>query len=554
MELLQYLLPSFHLLRLDSYEVLPSEHQLRLNLTSTQTEVACPLCGQLSHRVHSRYERTLADLPCVAFSLTLVVQACKFFCSNSDCRRRIFTERLSEVAAPWARKTVRFIERLQSIGLALGGAAGASLCDRLGYAICGSTLLNHLKKLKLPDFQTPRVLGVDDFAFRRGHNYGTILVDLEAHRPIALLADRKAETLIEWLQAHPGIEVLSRDRSKAYKSAMDKAAPDAVQVADRFHLVKNLSEMLEKAFANYRSELKAAEQSQHQSTATEASEETVLAIAKPTATAQSQQRIRQNQQRKIKQQKTIKALRLEGWTQTATAQKVGVSLKTVERYNTLPDFPGMPARRPTFGRSILDPYKQQLLEWWNEGIREPSILLKLLEPYGFEGSLRTLQRYLSGLREAQGLPPVRIKVHQTLPKVVDPQTPPFTPRQAAYLVVLKPENQQAEDTDLLEQLVKQHSDLAELVQLADEFLQLLRERQADAFDDWLLRAAGCTIKPLQTFAKGLFDDYAAVKASMMSEVSNGPVEGLNNKLKMLKRQMYGRASLELLEKRFIMAA
>ena len=554
MELLQYLLPSFHLLRLDSYEVLPSEHQLRFNLTSTQTEVACPLCGQLSHRVHSRYERTLADLPCVAFSLTLVVQACKFFCSNSDCRRRIFTERLSEVAAPWARKTVRFIERLQSIGLALGGAAGASLCDRLGYAICGSTLLNHLKKLKLPDFQTPRVLGVDDFAFRRGHNYGTILVDLEAHRPIALLADRKAETLIEWLQAHPGIEVLSRDRSKAYKSAMDKAAPDAVQVADRFHLVKNLSEMLEKAFANYRSELKAAEQSQHQSTATEASEETVLAIAKPTATAQSQQRIRQNQQRKIKQQKTIKALRLEGWTQTATAQKVGVSLKTVERYNTLPDFPGMPARRPTFGRSILDPYKQQLLEWWNEGIREPSILLKLLEPYGFEGSLRTLQRYLSGLREAQGLPPVRIKVHQTLPKVVDPQTPPFTPRQAAYLVVLKPENQQAEDTDLLEQLVKQHSDLAELVQLADEFLQLLRERQADAFDDWLLRAAGCTIKPLQTFAKGLFDDYAAVKASMMSEVSNGPVEGLNNKLKMLKRQMYGRASLELLEKRFIMAA
>ena len=257
---------------------------------------------------------------------------------------------------------------------------------------------------------------------------------------------------------------------------MDKAAPDAVQVADRFHLVKNLSEMLEKAFASYRSELKAAEQSQHQATVTEAPEETVLAIAKPTATAQSQQRIRQNQQRKIEQQKAIKALRSEGWTQTATAQKVGVSLKTVERYNTLPDFPGMPARRPTFGRSILDPYKQQLLECWNEGIRKLSILLELLEPYGFEGSLRTLQRYLSGLREAQGLPPVRIKVHHTLPRVADPQTPPFTPRQAAYLVVLKSETRQAEDSDLLEQLVKQHEDLARLVELADEFLQLLRQR------------------------------------------------------------------------------
>lgn len=519
MELLQCLLPSLHLLHLDSYALLPEEHRLILNLSSTQTQAACPVCGQPSHRIHSHYTRTLADLPCVAFSLTLMVQVCKFFCSNPDCRRRIFTERLPEVAAPWARKTVRFIQQLQSIGLALGGAAGARLSHRFGYEIGGSTLLNQLGKLELPSFETPKVLGVDDFAFRKGHNYGTILVDLETHQPIALLADRKAETLVTWLEAHPGVEVLSRDRSKTYKRAMTKGAPEAIQVADRFHLVKNLSEALEQAFGSYRSELKAAEQSQHQDIVTEAPEKTVLAIAKPTATEKSQQQIQHNQQRKIEQQKTIKALRAQGWTQTTIAQKVGVSLKTVERYSSLPDFPELPARRPTFGRSVLDPYKQKLLEWWNAGIREPSLLMKLLEPCGFEGSLRTLQRYISGLREVQGLPPVRIQVNQALPKVMDPQTPPFTPRQAAYLVVLRPEN-----------------------------------RQADALDDWLMKAAGCAIKPLQTFAKGLFDDYAAVKASLMTEVSNGPVEGLNNKLKMLKRQMYGRASLELLEKRFIMAA
>ena len=138
--------------------------------------------------------------------------------------------------------------------------------------------------------------------------------------------------------------------------------------------------------------------------------------------------------------------------------------------------------------------------------------------------------------------------------MTDPQTPPFTPRQAAYLVVLKPENRQAEDTDLLERVVQQHPDLMMLVELADEFLELLRHRQADALDDWLMKAATCAIKPLKTFAKGIFDDYAAVKASLMTEVSNGPVEGLNNKLKMLKRQMYGRANLELLAKRLIMAA
>jgi transposase len=483
-----------------------------------------------------------------------VLQVSKFFCDNPVCVRRLFTERLPDVAPPWARKTARLIRRLEAIGLALGGAAGARLGHCLGYAVCGSTLLNQLQRLPLPDFTTPKVLGVDDFAFRKGHNYGTILVNLETHQPIALLADRKAETLVEWLQAHPGIEVLSRDRSKTYKSAMTEGAPEAMQVADRFHLVKNLSETLEQVFGSYRSELKAAEQSQHQATIADALEQTVLAVPQPTATEKAQQQIRQNQHRKREHQQTIKSLRAQGWTQTAIAQKVGVSLKTVERYSRLPNFPETPARRPTFGRSLLDPYKPQLLHWWNAGMREPSILMQLLKPCGFEGSLRTLQRYISGLRKVQGLPPVRLKVAQALPKVIDPQSPPFTPRQAAYLVVLNRENRQAGETDLLERVMQQHPDLTLLVELADEFLQLLRQRQSDAFDDWLLKAASCALKPLQTFAKGLFDDYAAVKASLMTEFSNGPVEGLNNKLKLLKRQMYGRASLELLAKRFIMAA
>ena len=378
-------------------------------------------------------------------------------------------------------------------------------------------------------------------------------MNLETHQPIALLADRKAETLALWLQAHPVVEVLSRDRSKTYKRAMSEGAPEAIQVADRFHLVKNLSETLERAFGSYRRELKAAEQSQHQLTA-ETPKEIVVAVPQPTATEAAQQRIRQNQYRKVEQQQTIKSLRAQGWLQTAIAQKLGVSLRTVERYSHLPDFPEVPARRATFGRSLLDPYKPKLLDWWNAGIREPSILMERLKPCGFEGSLRTLQRYIRGLRKAEGLPPVRIKVTQTLPKVVDPQSPPFTPRQAAYLVVLNPDNRQAEAIDLLERVMQQHPDLTVLVELADEFLQLLRHRQANALDDWLLKAATCAIKPLQTFAKGIFDDYAAVKASLMGEVSNGPVEGLNNKLKMLKRQMYGRASLELLAKRLIMAA
>lgn len=549
MEFIQSLLPGAGLLRLNRYDI-EGGNCLTLSLTSTQVIVPCPLCGGLTHRVHSHYERTLADLPCVQFRLRLILQVCKFFCPNAECRRRIFTERLPEVAAPWARKTVRFIQRIQSIGLALGGAAGSRLSGRLGYASSGSTLLNHLHRLRLPTFETPKVLGVDDFAFRKGHNYGTILVDLETHQPIALLADRKAETLVEWLQAHPGIEVLSRDRSKTYKSAMDKAAPEAMQVADRFHLVKNLSEVLERVLGGYRSALKKVEHSQQQHTIAATPEKIVIARPTPTGAEKTQQRILTNQKHRIKQQKAIKKMRAQHCPPSTISRKLGVSLKTVERYGASPDFPAVPARRPTFGRSLLDPYKHQLLEWWNDGIRQPSILMERLQPVGYKGTIRTLQRYISGLRRAQGLPPARFRVVKPLPKVIVPTSPPFTPRQAAYLIVLRPENRQAEEIDLLERMT-QHPALAVVVDLADAFLQLLRQRQSDAFDDWLVRIENSSLKPLQTFAKGLIDDYAAVKASMSSEWSNGPVEGLNNKLKMLKRQMYGRASLDLLAKRFI---
>ena len=552
MELLQYLLPNPSLLNLQSYEIDLESHHLTLTVSSTQTNAQCPLCGAWTQRIHSRYQRTLADLPCLDFSLILLVQVCKFFCPNSECRRRIFTERIPEVVAPWARKTVRLVQRLQEIGLALGGAAGSRLGNHLGYSSCGSTLLNHLQRLPLPDFEIPKILGVDDFAFRKGHQYGTILVNLETNQPIALLADRKADTLADWLREHPGVEILSRDRSKTYKSAMDKAAPEAIQVADRFHLVKNLSDTLEIAFGNYRAELKAIEQGTNPA-AVEDPDQTVVVSPQPTATAIAQEQTRKNHQHRLERQRQIKALRKQQWSTAAIALEVGVSTRTVRRYLAQPDFPEIPTRRPTFGRSLLDPYKPEIVAWWNSEIMDSNLLMSLLQEKGYQGSLRTLQRYLAGLREAQGLPPARIRVDQPLPKVVDTQSLPLTPSRAAYLIVLKEENREPEEIKLLEHLVQQHPDLANLVGLAHEFLQLLRQRRVEAFDSWLNRTLACGIQPLKKFAAGLMDDYAAVKASMMTEVSNGPVEGLNNRLKMLKRQMYGRAGLELLTKRFVMA-
>ncbi|MGR3279434.1 ISL3 family transposase [Acaryochloris marina NIES-2412] len=538
MELLQALLPSPNGLQLNDYEMDLEHQHLELSVMSTQTVAPCPLCGSVAHRVHSRYQRTLADLPCLHFSLSLLVLVCKFFCPNPGCRRRIFTERIPEVAAPWARKTVRQVQHLQEIGLALGGAAGSRLGKCLGYFSCGSTVLNHLERLPLPELEVPEVLGVDDFAFRKGRQYGTILVNLETHKPIALLPDRKADTLADWIREHPGVEVFSRDRSTTYKSAINKAAPEAIQVADRFHLVKNLSEVLEIALGSYRAELKAASEAQHpQPSAEPDCAETVVVIPQPTAIEAAQELTRQKHQLRVQQQREIKALREQEWPILAIAEKVGVSERTVRRYSARPDFPDLPPRRPTFGRSLLDPYKQEVVSEWNSGITNSSAMMVLLQQKGYKGSRRTLQRYMRGLRKAQGISSPSGRVAKSVPKVVDPQSPPFTPRQAAYLIVQRDENQEGEDKELLGHLVKQHPDLKTLVDLAYTFLELLRQRQADAFDSWLMEALACPINPLKKFAASLMDDYAEVKASMMMEVSNGPVEGLNNKLKMLKRQM-----------------
>jgi transposase len=479
LQFLQCVLPGANLLRLERYEIDAENQQLTLSVSSTQTLAQCPLCFNSTARIHSHYERTLMDLPCVSFRMTLVMQVYKFFCDNSECIRRIFTERIAEVVSPWARKTARLVQKIQTIGLALGGAAGARLSHQFGALVCGSTILNHLKKLSLPEFEVPRILGVDDFAFRKGHNYGTILVDLERNKPIALLPDRKAETLAAWLIQHPGVEVLSRDRSKAYRSGMTQGAPEAIQVADRFHLVKNLGETLEKVLGNYDAELKVIEQKQRQALA---STEMVVVTAKSTATANAKAQTQALHQKRVQQQQEIKKLTEQQWSQEAIAKMLGISTRTVQRYLSSPDLPETHSPSRLLGQSSLEPYKQIILEWWNADIKRPKVLMILLKQKGYTGCERTLTRYLSSLREAQGLPPSRVKPVKGLPQVIDPQSPPLTARQAAYLILKRTENRDAEDLELLTRLVSQHPNLAMAVDLADEFLQLLRQQKAELFD------------------------------------------------------------------------
>ena len=546
MELLKYFLPDASMLNLKHWELDTESHQMVVTVCSTQAVTGCPLCQSLTGRVHSRYERTLRDLPLAQFRLTIVLEVCKFFCLNEACRRRIFTERLPTIVAPWARRTLRYAGQLTAIGFSLGGAAAVRLARHLNAAASRNTFLRLIAHRPFPEQTTPRILGVDDFALRKGHQYGTILVDLETHQPISLLPDRRAETLAEWLKAHPGIEILSRDRSKTYKRGMSEGAPEAIQVADRFHLLHNLEETLEKAFKGHAQVFRRVEQAQppdHDSIAPWS-----CTPMPPLATTKRAQRLERYEQ--------VHTLRQQGYRIQDIAHHLGMGERTVYTYLSYETFPEWQSSIRRRG-SGLDPYKGYLIEQWQQGHQQTKQLFADIQQQGYQGSYATVARYTRQLRQSQPQnQPAPESLHDLPGRGPAPQHPTAAPislsaRRASWLLLQRAETLSTEEEQTLEHLCQQ-PELVDAITLAQGFITLVRQRLPADLDDWLEKAKNSSVKAFQAFAKGLKEDYDAVKAGLTLAVSNGPVEGLNNRLKMLKRQMFGRAGLDLLARRFIL--
>jgi transposase len=521
-----------------------------LHVTSTQQVVPCPVCAVFTSRVHSRYTRTPADLPWGTARVRWQLRVRKFVCTNAQCPRRIFTERLPEVVAPWARRTRRLVAWLIAVGLALGGAAGMRLSRRLGCPLSRQTLLRLIRRLPLTGDRTPRVLGVDDFAFRTRQTYGTVLIDLERQQPVALLPDREAETLAQWLHAHPGVQIITRDRARAYADGARHGAPEATQVADRFHLLQNLVEALEQVFHTHRTALAAVNDAIRRQGVPLV--DGTIAVPVPPAPPAGQEKTAQRRARRVECHHQVWALRQQGWPGHAIATHLGIGRSTVFRDLRTAALPER-TRRADRGRSILNPYKPYLLERWNAGCCDALRLYGELQQRGYPGSYPTVARYVQRLRQAQGQTPRQRRRRLPLPVVAEPRRPLLTARQAAWLVVRRAAPRDEEEAQQLAQLRAQRAEVAEAIDLAQDFAQLVRQQQPQALEPWLARAAKSAVGAFQRFAKGLRDDYEAVKAGVTLPWSQGPVEGQITRLKLLKRQMFGRAGLALLERRFVLA-
>jgi transposase len=421
-----------------------------------------------------------------------------------------------------------------------------------------STLLRLVRDAALPPPGDPQVLGVDDWAWRRGQRYGSILVDLERRRPIKLLSDRTAESLATWLREHPGIDVISRDRAGAYADGARQGAPDAVQVADRFHLLANAGELVERVLGSRRAALRQAAATVDRMGSECLPPETASAItpAPPPGRIRAQERQHERRVQRLARYDAVVALHQEGHSHAAISRQTGLGRRTVRRYLRAPAFPerSAPPARPT----MLAPYEAYLRTRWTEGCHNAQQLWREIRSRGFAGQAANVRRYLAQWRPEPGRPGPTVRQNQAddappTPPVRQPMLVP-SPRQARWLVLRAVETLTSEERAYRTALLDAEPIIRGVQQLVVDFETLVRTRDAPGLVAWLERADASSVPEVRSFAAGLRRDRAAVDAALSSPWSNGQTEGQINRLKVLKRQMYGRAKLDLLEKRFLYAA
>jgi len=397
-------LPHLEGLRLDEYTA--TAGRIALRVAAVTATAPCPACQHPSRRIHSRYVRMVADVAWGGVPVTLRVQVRRFFCGNTACPRRIFAERLPRLVDRYARQTCIRRTMLQRIGLALGGAAGARLAAALGLPVGRTALLALVRAVPRPTGEPLRVVGIDEWAWRRGHRFGTILVDLARHRVVDLLADRAADSTAAWLRQRPGIAVVVRDRSGLYADAAHRGAPEATQIADRWHLIHNLAEGLEAFLLQQRAALRAA--SAVPGEAPLVASDTAPGPLTPQRPRHGQQRAeeasRQRNARLVEQYEAIRRLHTAGADVADIARRVGTSRRTVYRYRDLPE-PPAPKRphRPSRQR-VLTPYEPYLLQRWGEGCHNGMRLYREIRVQGYAYGASNVMRFVAQLRrdEAAG--------------------------------------------------------------------------------------------------------------------------------------------------------
>jgi transposase len=514
--------------------------KLRIWAHSGTDGAACRRCGQFSARVHSTYRRRLADAPVGGRPVTLWLGVRRFFCGNDDCKSVTFAEQFEGLTTPRARRTPPLARMLTAIGLALAGRAGTRLASQLGLPASRTGLLRLVMALPDPETGTLTIIGIDGFAFRRGRDYGTILINVETGRPVDLLRDREADTVADWLKEHPGVKVICRDRAGAYADGARQGAPDADQVADRWHIYHNLCEHTGKAVARHRSCLEEPAPEEPEETAVpEAPQVPDLQQAAIDAAArragESALAVRTRQRYDL-----VQSLKAQGKGIKPIKRETGLAKETVRRFYYAETVDELLVKVKDGRPSILDEHKPYLHQRWNQGCANVIQLHAELKERGYKGSYGTIRDYMLPFREAGAAPPA-------VPG-------PPKARDLARWITADPDNLDDDEKAELAKARGRCPDLDALAGHVTEFAKILTGRHGDRLDDWIAKVEADDQPDLHSFVRGIKRDYEAVLNGLTMPWSSGVVEGNVNRTKMIKRQMYGRAAFPLLRKRVLLVS
>lgn len=539
------LLPDSKRVSVERVEIHEAREHVEIEVRSIAPRASCPDCGTDSASIHSWYARKLRDLPWHGFKVTIIWHTRRFVCRVDDCGRKIFTERLPEFAGSGSRRTNRFSLAIRCIAFACGGEPGSRLADRLGIATSPDTLLREIRRTSVVSRPIPRALGVDDWALKRGHRYGTMLCDLESGEPVELLPERNAASLSQWLQDHPGVEVIARDRVDYYIKGATEGAPQATQVADRFHLMQNLREAIVRTIERNQKEIRQAVQEAITKVDDEnASDNTKPQVDEDTARRPTQAGLRKQRNRERRKRRYDEVIRLhqQGVSIRGISKQLHLNRKIVRRFLQAGEFP---ERACVSRRSQLDPYLPYLQQRWDEGCRNAKQLTEEIQQQGYEGSYANVRRRIQKWRRPR---PAAKQIGATIVKPVS------SANRISWLILKSNDKSEGEDRRITDAILNRCDDVKKAWAVASEFVDMLRNRKGNKLLQWIEQAATKDVPiELRRFAKGLTKDIDAVTAALTLPWNNGSSEGHINRLKLIKRQMYGRANFDLLRQRFLFA-
>ncbi len=516
-----------------------TEQDLQIWVISHRVSSICPRCSQPSQAIHSYYRRKPLELPCTGQTVRLELSVKKFFCREKTCLQKIFTERLPEFIEPSSRLTSRLRTIVQAIAGAFNAQGGARLGAQLGIRLSRMTYLRSLLRFSISPVEQVKHVGIDDFAWKRGKSYGTVLVDLDTHAIIDLLPDREAATVQHWLETHEEVDIVSRDRGGAYADGATQGAPQAQQCADRWHLCSNLGEAVERFLIRTHTQLP---EPQPTETAQPAEAGASPPLSSYSATPAQQGRTQGRLLRKWKLYQRVKELHAAGMSLRKIGEELGLARNTVRKYFREPPESPRPTPR-AFRASLLDPYDDYLLERLSQGCRNAAQLFREIQDQGFSGSLSITKAYVRYLQSS---------THDgKAPRTRTQRAEAISPRELRWLLTHKREKLDQEDQARLDQLLTVSTEVQTVHALVQSFLDMVRERTGKHLRTWMEEANQSDIAELKSFVAGIERDYDAVKAGLTLVWSQGPVEGAVNKIKTHKRLMYGRASFPLLRQKML---